>query len=82
MYTDAMSKDDITIGILVEHMNDQFDRVLEAIGEMKQQVDKLPSMESDIKDLKEDVKVIKAVVIDTSNQVHDHEHRITTLEQA
>ena len=83
-----MTEDKITeildhkLGIFIEHMNDQFTRVLEAVGDMQEKVDKIPQMQEDVGELKQDMKVVKAAVTDTSRQVNNHEHRITRLEAA
>jgi septal ring factor EnvC (AmiA/AmiB activator) len=74
--------DDNYLGVLLEEIRDQNRAVLEAVGDMQKNVAKLPSIETDIRELKQDMKVVKATVTDLSHQVNDHEHRITRLEAA
>ena len=75
-----MASDDNYIGMLLEEIRDQNRAVLEAVGVMQQQVAKLPTIEEEIRELKADVKVIKAAVTDQSKQLDEHERRITRLE--
>jgi predicted nucleic acid-binding Zn-ribbon protein len=65
--------------ILLEEIRDQNKAVLEAVGEMRRELSNVPKRD-EFEELKEDVKVIKAAVTDISQQVTDHEHRITRLE--
>lgn len=79
--------DDVTkamnhFSTLMEDQNAKLDAVLEAVGDMQKQVALIPPMRTDITELKQDMKVVKAAVTDLSNQVHDHERRITRLEAA
>lgn len=73
--------DDNYIGMVLEDIRDQNRKVLEAVGAMQEQVSKIPGIEAKLDDLTADVKVIKAAVTDQSRQLHDHEPRITRLEQ-
>lgn len=82
MYTKTMSDDNNYFGVILEEIRDQNKRVLEVVGNMQKQVNKIPGVEEDLQEIKTDIKVIKAAVVDTSNQVHDHEHRLTKLETA
>lgn len=77
-----MSKsDDNYIGILLEQIRDQNKAVLEAVGAMQQQVARIPAIEADVAELKQDMKVVKAAVTDQGRQVHDHGRRIGNLEK-
>lgn len=51
------------------------DGVVEAVGQIQDQIKVLPAMQSDLTEVKNDVKAIKAVVT-------NHEQRITQLEIA
>lgn len=70
------------IGVILEEIRDQNKAVLESVGQMQTQVARLPKIEEDVTELKQDTKIIKAAITDLSHQVVDHEHRITASEQA
>lgn len=72
--------DDNYVGVLLEEIRDQNRAVLEAVGDMQKKVTQIPGIAADITELKDDMKVVKAAVTDLSQQVADHEHRITRLE--
>ncbi len=74
--------DDKYIGILLEEIRDQNKAVLEAVDDMQKNVAKIPAIEEDVAELKQDVKIVKAAVTDTSKQQGDHEDRISRLETA
>jgi len=74
-----MSKKDYT-DVLLEGINGKFDRLLEVIIQMRN--DMKGMARQDLEEVKADVKVIKAVLTDTNVQVRDHETRITELETA
>ncbi len=69
-------------GLLLEQIVDQNKAVLEAVGDMQQKVAVLLTIQRDIAELKQDMKVIKASVRSLASQVHDHEMRISGLETA
>jgi hypothetical protein len=73
---------DNSIGVLLEEIRDQNKVVLEAVGDMQEQLKDLAPLKADVAELKSDMKVVKAAVTDQSRQVHDHEQRITRLESA
>lgn len=75
-----MSDHDYT-AILLEEIRDQNKAVLEAVGDMRKELAEAPKR-NEFDELKQDVKVIKAAVVDLGHQVADHEHRITRLEAA
>ena len=78
-----MSNDDINyFSVLLEEIKAQNKAVLDAVGDMQRNVAKLPSMEQDISELKQDTKIVKAAVTDVSRQVHDHERQIAQLKAA
>ena len=62
-------------------MRDEFRAVHEEVAGIRAKVDELPRRE-EFDELRQDVKVIKAAVIDLSHQVNNHEHRVTQLETA
>lgn len=69
------------LGILLEEIRDQNKAVLEAVGDTREELKRVPKRE-EFDELKQNVKVIKAAVTDLSKQVGDHEHRISDLETA
>jgi uncharacterized protein involved in exopolysaccharide biosynthesis len=75
-----MSDDSHYIGTILEDMRDQYQVLIEAVTDMQGNVAKIPKIEKDIAELKQDVRVVKAVVTDISKQQQKHEKRITTLE--
>lgn len=79
MYNKNMSKDEGYLGVILEDMNDKFDRIIEAVGQMQDELQKKPDRE-EFDELKADVKIIKAALTDTNARVHDHEVRIAKLE--
>ena len=74
-----MSKSDNYTDVLLEDVNDKFDRIMDAVSQMQDEL-KLKANQSDIDEIKADIKIIKAVLTDTNEQVQHHEKRITTLE--
>ena len=73
--------DDNYIGVLLEQIRDQNKAMLEAVGDMRAELKRVPKRE-EFNKLKQDVKIIKAAVTDLSRQVNDHERRIGDLEAA
>jgi hypothetical protein len=72
--------DDYT-GIILEEIRDQNKAVLEAVGALKQQLT-LTAKQSDLEEVKADIKTIKLAVTETNKQVRNHEVRLTHLEVA
>lgn len=75
-------KDRRYFDLMFERLLDQNKTILESLGDMQAKVAKLPKMEEDVAELRQDMKIVKAAVTDASRQVHDHERRITRLETA
>lgn len=67
--------------VLVEQVIDQNNRVLEAVESMRDEL-KTKTSQTDLEEVKADIKAIKAAVTDTNRRVQDHEQRITQLEAA
>ena len=81
-----MSNDDTSTAIrqlsaLVEEVISQNDRVLEAVDQIKNDVQNSATSE-ELQELKADVSTIKAAVTDTNSQVQDIEQRLSALETA
>ena len=58
--------------VLMEDQNGKLDAVLEAVGDMQRKVAALPAMQQDIAELKQDMKVVKAAVMDISRDLAEH----------
>ena len=76
-----MSKDKDYTNVLLEEMNGKFDLLIEIVGGMKDEMKTL-AKQTDLEEVKADVKVVKAAVIDQTRQLNVHEARITNLETA
>ncbi len=77
-----MSSDKDNLEVVLEDMNGKFDAIMEILIPMRDQVAGMPSMKDDIREIKTDVKIIKAVLTEHSSQLNNHEARITHLEVA
>ena len=66
-------------GAILEDIQDQVRRLAETLAEVPS---KVRAIDERLVDVEADVKVIKAAVTDQSQQLHNHEDRITHLEQA
>lgn len=71
-YTDSM----------LEEIRKQNKAALEAVTGMQQHVAQIPKIQDGITSLKQDIQVVKAAVIDTSNELCKLDHRVTRLEVA
>lgn len=65
--------------VLLEELNGKFDFMIEAMGQMQGQINRLPERE-EFDDLKADVKIIKAAATINTRDIANHEKRITKLE--
>lgn len=84
---------DRKLGTYIEHMNDQFERILEAVQSGTQKIPKiserLETVEYDVGQVKllvrvavDDRKLIKARTEKHAEKLEDHEKRITLIEKA
>ena len=73
-------KDD-HIDVLLEEVRDQNRAVLEAVGQIQQQLNELLPVKSDVAQLTSDMKIVKAAVTDQSLELRDHGSRLTRLEE-
>lgn len=71
-----------SFGIILEEIRDQNKAVLEAVGDLQAKVSGLPAMQQDISDLKSDMKVVKAAIVDVSNEQKSFDQRLAKLEAA
>jgi uncharacterized protein YoxC len=68
-----MSDADINhLSVLVEHVIDQNRAVLEAVGDIQRKVARLDGIERNVAELKQDMKVVKAAVMDISRDLAEH----------
>ncbi len=67
--------------VLLEAVIDQNDRILEAVGSMREQIADLPTR-SEFNELKADVTTIKHAVKETNHDLGKLKTRVTTLEIA
>jgi hypothetical protein len=74
-------RDDYT-GHMLEQVLDEIKAVHELVAEVPKMARKLNSVEQDVAELKQDMKVVRAATTDTSHQVHDLERRVSRLEAA
>jgi predicted nucleic acid-binding Zn-ribbon protein len=68
--------------VLIEHLVDQNKAILEYVGEIPGIKRDIVQLKEDVAELKSDMKIVKAAVTDLSQQVANHERRITQLEAA
>ncbi len=75
--------------ILSEDMNSKLDTILEGIGPLSSVPARLDKIDDRLEHIETDIKAVKASIKDLSHaghgqteQLNDHEVRITTLEQA
>jgi hypothetical protein len=71
--------DDNYVGILLDEIRDQNKAVLEAVGDMRQELKRVPKRE-EFDDLKQDVKTIKTAVKATNKDLANLDARVTILE--
>ena len=76
-----MSKDENYIAVVLDQIRDQNDAVLEAVGQMQEQMNTLATKD-ELQIVADDVKTIKAVLTDTNKDVASLDRRLTLLEQA
>lgn len=65
---------------MLEKMDDNNRIIMEVLVPMKEKTDRIPKIEADIIETRQDITAIKSVLKVTNTQVHDHERRITRLE--
>jgi hypothetical protein len=67
--------------ILLEEIRDQNRAVLEVVGTMQERLEQT-ALQSDLEEVKQDVKTGNAALKATNEQLIDYETRLTKLEQA
>lgn len=73
---------DSYVAVILEEVRDQYKVLREEYGSLKGLPAKVDKLIEDMAEVKVDIKIIKAVLKDTNEQVQDHEQRITRLETA
>ena len=68
--------------VLGEVLMDELKIIREYLEQLLPLNKKVDSLDKDMSEVKADIKVIKAVVTDHSQQLSDHEVRVTRLEAA
>ena len=68
--------------ILIEQLVDQNKAILDYVGELPGIKRDIAQLKENVSELQSDMKIVKAAVIDLSQQVGNHERRITRLEAA
>lgn len=67
--------------IILEDINGKFNAMLEIMSQFGKDLADT-ARQTDLDEVKADIKVVKAAVTDTNHLVADHEKRITRLESA
>lgn len=68
-------------GALLEDIRDQLQAVLEGQVSLAGVPQAIADLQTDMNDVKADIKVIKAVVTDQTYELKNQEHRLTRLER-
>lgn len=78
-YAECMSDTDYT-ALLLEELRDQNKAILEYVTGVPEMAARLKRLEEQSETMATDMKVMKAALTDTSNQMADHDHRLATVE--
>lgn len=79
-FADFEDKIDRGLGVFVEHMNDKFDSLAEALQVMSGTMSTL-ARDSDLQEVKQDVRTIRHTVRATNDDLHRLEYRFEGLVQ-
>lgn len=74
-----MSKDDSYIGVLLEDINDKFDRVIEVVGALSDEL-KTKADKDDVQNIRDDIRMIKTAVAEHTHEIEALDTRVTRLE--
>lgn len=69
------------VAILLEEIVSQNKAVLEIVGDMQKSMGAL-TKQSDLEEVKSDVKIVKAAIINTNKDMQQIDRRVTDLEAA
>jgi polyhydroxyalkanoate synthesis regulator phasin len=75
-----MSKELTRLEVLYESLSDNVNKILEVILAQQKQVSRIPKIETDLKEVKDDIKIIKKAVSHTNLEVKLLDRRVTKLE--
>ncbi len=75
-----MAKDNNYTDVLLEDIRSQMQAVLEISLDTQKNIKPISSIQSDVVELKSDIKTIKQAVIDTNKDLRLLERRVTKLE--
>ena len=75
------SNDDDRISFVLEHLEDQLKAILEGQSALAGVPIQLQNIDDRLGRVEDDVKAIKVAVTDQTQQLNNHETRITDLEQ-
>ena len=67
-------------GVLGEVLSDQLAAILEYVKDIPHIKRRVDTLEEDMREVKSDIKVIKAALTDTNRDLKSHDKRITRLE--
>lgn len=70
------------LGVLYEEMRDDIKRIFEGLQPMSEVPVRLSNLESDMAEVKADIRIIKIAVSDLSRQNFQLDSRVTNLESA
>lgn len=68
--------------LVAEQIASQFKTALESIDQIKLQVAKIPAIQDDLHELKNDMKAVKQAIKDTNADLRELDRRVTELETA
>lgn len=68
------------IGMVIEKIDENNRLIMEILIPMKEKVDRIPKIEEDIAQIRENQRTANAALAATNAQVYGHEQRITRLE--
>lgn len=79
MLVEMSDREIIKLGVLIEDLQSQIQRLSEALSEVPETVRQTAA---DVEVIKTDMGVVRAVVTDQSRELADREHRLRLIESA
>jgi|GEM_PF-1508560 len=67
--------------VLLEDINSKFDAILEAVGSMKDQVKKIPSIEEKVINLENEMHAVRLATTDTNIDVKDIKTHVRKIDK-
>lgn len=68
--------------LVAEQLTSQLKTAAESIDQIKLQVAKIPAIQQDLHELKNDMKAVKQAIKDTNTDLRELDNRVTELETA